>query len=219
MKKIVLLLFIAVAVVAIFFRSVSPIAPRISYTNTPALGDIVTVNFRLPISEQDAMKSFSIHPLVEGELVWLEEYRELRFVPLVGFSPDILYTVAIERRGWFSAQVAGGNQRRAFQPAGLPVKFNARVPGQESIYYITESGLKRKRSMEVFLSYKGNEEGEIRAIDNDTLSLYPDNILVHLENDSNVYKIEDGNIHLIQNSEVFDAFGFDWGGDSAGEPD
>ena len=139
MKKGLLLLFIAIAVVSISFRSVSVLAPKISYTSTPALGDVVAVAFRLPISEQDAKESFSIHPPVEGELVWLKEYRELRFVPFLGFSPDISYTVAIERQGWFFAQVAGGSQRYAFQPAGLPVKFNARVVGQELIYYITES--------------------------------------------------------------------------------
>ena len=211
MKKRLLFLCIAITVVSVSLGSVLPLAPKISYMSTPELGDVVAVSFRLPISEQGAKESFSIHPPVEGELVWLKAYRELRFVPLVGFSPDILYTVAIERRSWFFAQVAEGSQRLAFQPAGLPVKFNARVPGQESIYYITESGLKRERSMEVFLSYRGNREEDIRAIDKDTLSLYPDNILVHLENDSNVYKIENGSIRLVQNAEAFDAFGFDWG--------
>lgn len=210
MKKKLLLLFIALAVVSISLRSISPLAPKISYARTPELGDVVVVSFRLPISEQDAKESFSIHPPVLGELVWLEAYRELRFVPLEGFSPDISYTVSIEERGRFFAQIAGGSERRTFQPAGLPVKFNARVPGEETIYYITESGLKRERSMEVFMSYPGNREEDIRAIDKETLSLYPDNTLVHLENDSNVHKLEGDKIRLIQNAEVFDALGFDW---------
>lgn len=210
MKKGFLLLFIVVAIALISLWKVSPLAPKISYMNTPVLGDTVVVAFRLPISEQDAKESFNIRPLVEGELVWLEEYRELHFVPLVGFNPDTLYTVAIEKRGWFSAQVAGGSQQRTFQPVELPVKFNARVPGQESIYYITESGLKRERSMEVFLSYQGNKKEDIRAIDIDTLSLYPDNTLVHLENDPRVYKIEEGSLRFIQDVEAFDAFSFDW---------
>jgi lipoprotein-anchoring transpeptidase ErfK/SrfK len=175
------------------------------------VGDAVVVFFRLPISEEDAKKSFSIHPALKGELVWLEAYRELRFVPLLGFDPDTSYTVEVRRQGWFFAQVGGGNKRRAFQPKGLAVKFNARIVDEESIYYITESGLKRARSMEVFLSYPGNREEDIRAIDKETLSLYPDNTLVHLENDPEVYKVEGGKIHLIQNPEVFDALGLDWG--------
>ena len=211
MGKRLLFLFIAIAVVSIFLRSVSPLAPRISYMSTPELGDVVTISFRLPISEQRARESFSIRPAIEGELVWLKEYRELRFVPFLGFNSDTLYTVAIDRRGQFFAQIVGGNQQLAFQPAGLPVKFNARVVGEESIYYITESGLKRERSIEVFLSYPGNKEEDIRVIDKDTLSLYPDNTLIHLENDPSVYKLENGKIHLIQNAEAFDVFGFDWG--------
>ncbi|MFY9457728.1 MAG: hypothetical protein WAP23_02255, partial [Candidatus Spechtbacterales bacterium] len=198
MKKKLLLLLIALAVVSISLGSVSPFAPKISYLRTPELSDAVVVAFRLPISEQGAKESFSIHPPVEGELVWLEAYRELRFVPFMGFNPDTVYTVSIDGRGQLFAQVAGGSQRRVFQPVGLPVKFNARVSGEETIYYITESGLKRERSMEVFLSYSGNREEDIRAIDKETLSLYPDNTLVHLENDSNVYKLEGGRIHLIQ---------------------
>ena len=99
----------------------------------------------------------------------------------------------------------------SFEPEGLATKVHVRVPGDQTIYYITESGLKRPLpSAEVFNSYPNNKEENIKAIDEETLALYPDGTLIHLENFSDVYKLENGEKRLIENSDTFNVLGLNW---------
>jgi len=185
----------------------SPI--QISYQQTPEMGEFIVVSFPPSTSKQEALKSFSLSPAVYGELQWIEEYHELLFVPVEGFDPNKSYKVTIKPPSLF-AQLTSDTNQYAFQPKDLPTKFNARVPGNQTIYYITESGLKRPITLEIFKSYADNKEEDIPLLDRSDLDLYPDNNLIRLEHHPEIYKLENSTKHLIQNAETFNAFGFDW---------
>ncbi len=184
--------------------------PRISYQQTPELGEAVVVSFPFDLSERQALKSFSISPSVTGELQWVGEYRELHFVPTDGFDPDTSYTITIKRPFSFLALVDSNIAKRSFQPEGFPTKFSTRVSGRNLIYYITETGLKRPITLEIFYSYPDNKEEDIKIINEKRLSFYPDNLLIGLENDPKIYLLENGAKRLIENPEAFNALGLDW---------
>lgn len=206
-------LFVSViAGVATFWFLNNPTLPAstISFEQTPEAGEMIVVSFSSSISKNNALKSFSISPAIEGELQWFDEYNELRFLPLKGFDSNKSYTVSIDRSNPLFAQLASNVTKKTFQQKGLPTKFNARIPGDSTIYYITESGLKRPTTLEVFKSYPDNKAEDIRVIDKWTLELYPNNVLVRLDQDSSVYKLEGGIKKHIQNIETFNAMGLDW---------
>lgn len=182
----------------------------ISYQRTPELGEAIIVSFEELLSQEEALSAFYIKPAIKGELQWLEEYGELHFLPEEGFDPDISYTINIQNitSTLASLQII---RKFSFQPEGLSTKVHVRIPGTETIYYITESGLKRSLpSMEVFNSYPNNKEESIKIIDEQTLALYPDGVLIHLENNPDVYKLENGNKRIIKNSYTFNTLGLDW---------
>ncbi len=209
-NETVVLTVISLAIgIGLFWYSHESSSIQISYRQTPEMGDFIVISFPIPVSKEKALKSFSIAPAVVGEWQWSEERRELLFVPTVGLDPDKSYTVKIKPPSLF-AQLTSGTDQKTFQPKNLPVKFNARLPGNPTIYYITEAGLKRPISPEVFSSYPDNSEENIQTIDKETLDLYPDNLLIHLSSGSPVYKLENGIKKHVPKVEVFNALGFDW---------
>jgi len=163
-----------------FLQSTTLPAPQIYYQQTPETGEMIVVNFPSSVDGNKALKSFSISPSIKGELQWLNGYNEMRFIPFESFDPNTSYTVTIKRPAFLFAKIAPDVSRKTFQPKGLPTKFNTRVPGDPTIYYITESGLKRPTTLDVFYSYPNNKESDIKTIDKESLNLYPDNTLVHL---------------------------------------
>jgi len=71
---------------------------EIVFNESPEIGDEVVVHFPTGVSEQNAKSAFRIQPTVNGQLVWLAEFRELHFVPATGFDPDRSYRVTVRLR-------------------------------------------------------------------------------------------------------------------------
>ena len=213
--SVIVLVFVSLFVFILLYNDISEI-PQISYQRSPEIGETIVVRFPYAIAEDKALKSFSISPLIKGELQWLKEFNELRFVPLESFSPAQYYKVTVKRSFSFLnlarslAQISSNSTRYAFRPENIPTKFNARISGEQIIYYITESGLKRPITLDVFYSYSGNKEEDIKIIDRQTLNLYPDNTLIFFEYGSKVFRLENGVKRHIQNAETFNVLGLDW---------
>jgi len=70
--------------------------PEIAYEQYSAIGDQIVVTFDASIGEEAAKKRFSIIPEPEGDLVWMDDIRELHFVPYEGFLPEESYSVEIK---------------------------------------------------------------------------------------------------------------------------
>ena len=200
---------LAIGLVGFFSSYNTSSTARISYRQTPEMGDFIVVSFPMATSKERALKSFSISPATVGELQWLEGKHELIFIPSEGLNPHTSYTIKIKPPSLF-AQLTSVADQKTFQPKNLPVKFSVRLPDNQTIYYITEAGLKRPVTMEVFNSYESNREEDIQTVDKSTLDLYPDNLLIHPGNGSPVYKLENGVKRHVQNVETFNALGFDW---------
>lgn len=204
------LIALAVGLALFLFLSANrPVSPKITFRQTPEIGSEIVMAFPSAITEAKARKSFSISPSTAGELQWLENRRELHFIPSEGFDPQVSYTIRVKRPAILGQIVANSHQYN-FQAQKLPTKFNARIPGSQTIYYITESGLKRPIALEVFESYADNKEEDVLLLDRPDLDLYPDNILIRLEHQPDVYKLENGAKRLIQNAETFNTLGLDW---------
>lgn len=212
---IIVLVFVSLFELVLIYGDV-PEIPQISYQQSPEIGETIVIRFPYAIAEDKALNSFSVSPSIEGDLQWLKELNELRFVPMEGFSPTQRYTVTIKKPFSFLnlaqslAQIGSSAALYDFQPKKLATKFNAKIPDEETIYYITESGLKRPITLDVFYSYPGNREENIKVLDRQTVNLYPDNTLVRLDRGSEVFKLEDGAKRHIQNAETFNALKLDW---------
>jgi hypothetical protein len=211
---IILVLVSLFALVSIYGDA--PEIPQISYQQSPEIGETIVVHFPYAITEDEALKSFSIYPSIDGELQWLKELNELYFIPLEGFNPAQRYKVTIKKPFSFLnltqslIQIGSSADQYAFRPEKLPTKFNARISNEQTIYYITESGLKRPITLDVFYSYPGNREEDIKVTDRQTLNLYPDNTLISFDYDPKVFRLENGVKRHIQNAETFNALGLDW---------
>jgi len=122
MKSVLFVLAIAFVVAGLRFFLPALILPTVSYEASPEVGDEVVVKFSPFVSESQARVSFRIEPNVPGTVTWLQEYRELHFVPIDGFRPDVTYRVStVPRIPLFAAVIAP--QIFAFVPgAPVPVK-------------------------------------------------------------------------------------------------
>ncbi len=85
-----------------------------------------------------------------------------------------------------------------------------RANGSDSVYYITEGGLKRLMpTADVFLSY-GNKWEDIVIVEQFELNAIPDNIVVRVAGDERVYKIEGNTKKWIPTADVFNRNNFKW---------
>jgi hypothetical protein len=85
-----------------------------------------------------------------------------------------------------------------------------RAIGGTTIYYITNSGLKRAiPNMDVFNSY-GSKLSDVVDVDQSVLNSYPDNILIKEDNGIMVYKLENGTKRWIATDKAFKRLGLDW---------
>lgn len=85
-----------------------------------------------------------------------------------------------------------------------------RATNDPKVYYVTESGMKRHiPNIEVFNSY-GNKWEDVIVLPLTNVSSYPDNILIKLESDPKVYKLENGQKRWIQTAEAFNRLKFNW---------
>jgi len=86
----------------------------------------------------------------------------------------------------------------------------AKTAGDEKVYYLTESGLKRHiPSVEAFNSYNNNWN-DIVEISTTELNTYPDSILIRLTGDYKVYKLENNQKRWIKTIEAFNRLGLNW---------
>jgi hypothetical protein len=86
----------------------------------------------------------------------------------------------------------------------------ARIAGDPRVYYLTEGGLKRWIPNEqVFTSYNNKWE-DVVEISPTKLNIYPNNILIKLDNETRVYKLENNQKRWIKTAEAFNRLGFDW---------
>lgn len=82
--------------------------------------------------------------------------------------------------------------------------------GDLKVYYITESGLKRHIiSAEIFNSY-GNKWEDIIQVSATDVNSYGNNVLVKVEGDAKVYKLENGQKRWIKTAEAFNKLKLDW---------
>ncbi|PJE50992.1 MAG: hypothetical protein COV29_01790 [Candidatus Yanofskybacteria bacterium CG10_big_fil_rev_8_21_14_0_10_36_16] len=88
---IVVVVFSAVAVGVLFFDSFV----RVDYFSSPETGDQIIIKLPKWIDKDMAINSFSINPVIDGELVWIDDFRELHFLPRKGFEPGMSYKVNV----------------------------------------------------------------------------------------------------------------------------
>src|SRR3989338_7655068 len=90
---------LGVAILLLFFgigaTSVLKSSAEISYHQSYEAGEEIIIRFPAWVSGDKAKEAFSITPFAEGQLVWQEEYKELHFVPHLGFNPATNYRVKI----------------------------------------------------------------------------------------------------------------------------
>lgn len=85
-----------------------------------------------------------------------------------------------------------------------------KAPGNEKVYYVTESGTKRHiPTIDIFNSYNDRWEDIVELSPAD-ISSYPDNNLIKKEDDPKVYKLENGQKRWIQTASVFNRLKLDW---------
>lgn len=197
-----------------FLNASSTSFPTITYNQTPEMGDQVVVYFPSPISGQKARSVFHIVPEVPGELQWLPDYRELHFVPLEGFDPDRTYTITVSKTTFMLASLLphSGEAVKQIQATAFPKRRKlVRLANDSTIYYITESGLKRPvPNTDVLFSYPGNRLEDVEIINEQDLGSYPDNTLIRLLNDHRVYKLKNRKKRWIKSPVVFQKLGLDW---------
>ncbi len=183
---------------------------KVEYTRSTVVGEGVIVKFSKDVGKEKAKNLFSISPEIKGQLSWNGEEKELYFVPEEGFNTETEYTVRVGISHSFVASLLNQTEKKVFSPESLPVKRHVRVEGKDTIWYITESGLRRPMTKEAFLSYKNNDISDIETIDEETLKMYPKNTLIHLANDHRVYKLEEGKKRLIKNARTFNMLELEW---------
>ncbi len=111
MKKHFVSLFAMLIVLAgvlfglIYFFSGDSNVPRIVYQTSPEAGEEIVVSFPSRVSEDEARQSFQLNPSIAGELLWLEEYQELHFLPHEGFSVGVRYVASVDVPNRFFAAV------------------------------------------------------------------------------------------------------------------
>lgn len=109
-------LLAAVLLVGVYFVAAGLFDTKVSYIQSTEAGEHVAVQFGPFVDEETARERFSITPRPEGELVWLEEYNELHFMPESGFQPGREYRVTVSGTGSFVAAISGTSKNFSFIP-------------------------------------------------------------------------------------------------------
>lgn len=82
--------------------------------------------------------------------------------------------------------------------------------GDEKVYYITESGMKRHiLTADIFNSY-GNQWSDIVKVTPTEINSFPDNSLIKSGGSAKVYKLENGYKRWIQTAAAFNRLKLDW---------
>ena len=119
----------AIGAGAFFIVEKSPrFTVSVVYQTSPELGEELVVRYPSGTTEAAAKASFNIFPSMDGQLVWLNERRELHFLPALGFSPAVAYTVNVRTPGSFFATAGTTKKSYSFQPAGAQKTYAAYTP-------------------------------------------------------------------------------------------
>jgi len=130
-----------------------------------------------------------VYKVVNGKLLW---------VPTIS---------AFNAQGlkWSDIQSVPESEINNYQKAKL-----LKAAGDQKIYYITNSGLKRHiLNEQVFNSYN-NKWNDVVSVSGTELNAYPDNNLIKQEGDNKVYKLESGQKRWIKTAEAFNRLKYDW---------
>ena len=193
--------------------------PILTPTPTPSITPIPTwTPTPTPISSPIPISSSSSCPLldVNGKLERQCDYTLVRFqndsrIFIKSPADDqIKWIPSIEvfnnlNLDWNKVQVKPTNTVNLYTRTKL-----IRVLNDTKVYYITESGMKRWISTEqIFVSY-GNKWENIVTVQLFELTAIPDNTLIKVPNDPNVYQIQDTTKHWITSADAFNRNHFDW---------
>lgn len=84
------------------------------------------------------------------------------------------------------------------------------IKNQSEIYYLSSDNLKRHiPDWQTFVSY-GFKLTDVLEVKPEELRTFGNNILIKLQNDKRVWKLEGGVKHLIPNPSTFEKYGFKW---------
>lgn len=132
---------------------------------------------------------------------------------------DKVYRIVDEKKIWIPNIQAFNNQQlewkdvkeidltslNEYQEANL-----LRAKGDEKVYYIPSTGLKKWiKTVEIFNSYNNKWE-EVVEVDPEIINSFEDVGLISLQNDPKVYKIENGQKKWISTVEAFNRLKYDW---------
>jgi len=113
-------------------------------------------------------------------------------------------------------RLAEGDAQEVFEWADLGsrvkiIKTNlAREEDQQTVYYLTDQGLKKPiPNQEVFAAY-GYSWADIAILSSGQLEPYADLELIRGDDDYRVYKLENGQKRWITSIEVFEGMGYQW---------
>lgn len=87
---------------------------EITYRSGPVLGDEIVLKLGKLADPDTVRDQFAISPDVLGELAWLPDEREFRFLPMEPLAPEVTYRIYIGTRSWLRASVHPGNVVFAF---------------------------------------------------------------------------------------------------------
>ncbi len=131
-----------------------------------------------------------VYEIINGKKHWIS-------------NPEVLNSYGFD---WVSIRVVSQQEINSYPRIKL-----VRPSTSPKVYYITESGMKRWiPSAGVFVSY-GNKWEDIVSINSIELNSYSDNVLMHLDNDPKVYKLEETIKRWIKTADAFNRLGYDWG--------
>lgn len=105
---------IAVVFVAAFLFAWQAFKVELTYRISPELGDEIVIALGSLANPDTVREQFAISPVVDGDLVWIEESREFSFLPNEPLAPEATYRVYIGTRSPLRASIAPGNVVFAF---------------------------------------------------------------------------------------------------------
>lgn len=84
------------------------------YRTSPVLGDELVITLGPLVDPEWVRDVFALSPTIDGELVWLEELREFRFLPNEPLAPEVTYRAYVGTRSRIRAGVLPTNVVFAF---------------------------------------------------------------------------------------------------------
>ena len=128
----------AALIIFVFAVSLSNDSTDIYYNSSPEVGDEIIVQFPSWVPKGLAKQAFHLEPATYGQLVWLEEYNELHFIPYLGFHPSQTYQAKITLAPLF-ARLLPLSDKPSSQN-----KFTRLLPITKTLIFKTKTKIKEK---------------------------------------------------------------------------